>query len=123
MMFPTPGNHIPEQPGIFTVQSSRLLCHEAFVIGIIGILVRCRPLPVECDKMSQSDGFHILVIDYVQAQIQQVSVLSRLRLKKSTDIELQPVKDILVNNSIGVNQPGEKRIFPDVSRMLRRAAG
>ena len=59
----------------------------------------------------QTESLHIVVINYVQAEVEQVLAVFLRRTYKRTNVEFQFLKYAFVNYTVAVNKLLEQRIF------------
>ena len=76
---------------------------------------------VELEEVGEGDGLHVLMIDHVEAEVEEGLVLAVLRLQQGPDVELEFVDHALIDDAIGIDQMVERSVarWASVTSMLR----
>ena len=70
-----------------------------------------QPLQVEPDELLKSESLHIVVVDDVDAEVQQVFAVFYLCGNQRTDVQLQLVEHGFVHDAVAVYQMLEQSVF------------
>ena len=76
------------------------------------------PLDVQHDELVQTESFHVVVIDDVQAKVQQVLGIAVDGSQQRADVQFQLVQYRFVDDSGAVNELLEEGIFFDGIQMF-----
>ena len=76
-------------------------------------------MQVELDKLLQPEGFHVVVIDNVDAEVEQVFTVFFLSGDEGTDIQLELVEHGFVHDAVAVDEYFSMvaRFSSDISRL------
>ena len=70
-----------------------------------------QPFQVKSDELLQSEGFHVIVIDDVDTEVEQVFAVFHLRGDERADVQFQFVEYGFVHDAIAVNQMLEQSVL------------
>ena len=64
-------------------------------------------MQIELDKLLQSESFHVVVIDDIDAEVEQVFAVFLLRGDEGTDIQFEFVEYGFVHDTVTVDEMAE----------------
>ena len=66
-----------------------------------------QPFQVKSDELLQSEGFHVIVIDDVDTEVEQVFAVFHLRGDERADVQFQFVEYGFVHDTVTVDEMAE----------------
>ena len=79
-----------------------------------------QPLQVEPDELLESESLHVVVVDDVDAEVQQVFAVFYLCGNQRTDVQLQLIEHRFVHDAVAVYQMLEQSVFLDGGEVFVR---
>lgn len=76
-------------------------------IGIAAVL----PIDEEQHELLQTVGLHVLMIDDIETEVEQILVLAGIRLQHGTDVEFQFVENLFIYITVGIDEITEELIL------------
>ena len=71
------------------------------------------PVDEQQDELLQAVCLHVVVVDDIEAEVEQALVLAGLRLQHGADVQFQFVENLLVDVTIGVDEVAEQLVVLD----------
>ena len=69
------------------------------------------PLQIELDELLQSEGLHVVVIDNVDAEVEQVFAVFLLCGDEGANVQFQLVEHGFVHNAVAVDEMAEESVL------------
>ena len=79
----------------------------SFILFLFYCFLLGKPLQIELDKLLQSESFHVVVIDDIDAEVEQVFAVFLLRGDEGTDIQFEFVEYGFVHDTVTVDEMAE----------------